>query len=179
MATNDVLGFQEPASGAGGTVAAGTPGALAGTQPISIDAIDEMQVVLSPFNVTLSNFTGANINAVTKSGTNRLAGTVYSFARNQIITGRSVDADRKPIESYYDIQSGASSKSPSISSTSATCSTATGACSTSCPTSITRATPYSISYASMPPKTNRCTSSATPPAPRGRRTPSTRAGRAS
>ena len=108
MATNDVLGFQEPASGAAGTVAAGTPGALAGTQPISIDAIDEMQVVLSPFNVTLGNFTGANINAVTKSGTNRLAGTVYSFARNQIITGRSVDAARKPIDNYYDIQSGAS-----------------------------------------------------------------------
>ena len=76
MATNDVLGFQEPASGAGGTVAAGTPGALAGTQSISIDAIDEMQVVLSPFNVTLGNFTGANINAVTKSGTNCLAGGV-------------------------------------------------------------------------------------------------------
>ena len=108
MATNDVLGFQEPASGAGGTVASGTPGALAGTQPISIDAIDEMQVVISPFNVTLGNFTGANINAVTKSGTNRLAGTVYSFARNQLITGRSVDADRKPIERYYDMQSGAS-----------------------------------------------------------------------
>ena len=108
MATNDVLGFQEPASGAAGTVAAGTPGALAGTQPISIDAIDEMQIVLSPFNVTLGNFTGANINAVTKSGTNRLAGTVYSFARNQSITGRSVDAEHKPIENYYDIQSGAS-----------------------------------------------------------------------
>lgn len=83
-------------------------GALTDTQPISIDAIDEMQVVLSPFNVTLGNFTGANINAVTKSGTNRLAGTVYSFARNQVITGRSVDAERKPIENYYDIQSGAS-----------------------------------------------------------------------
>ncbi|GAC1374903.1 MAG: hypothetical protein NVSMB30_18380 [Hymenobacter sp.] len=82
MATNDVLGFQEPASGAAGTVAAGTPGALAGTQPISIDAIDEISVVLSPFNVTLGNFTGANINAVTKSGTNRFAGSVYSFARN-------------------------------------------------------------------------------------------------
>ncbi|MBU6120658.1 TonB-dependent receptor [Hymenobacter siberiensis] len=108
MATNDVLGFQEPASGAGGTVASGTPGALAGTQPISIDAIDEMQVVISPFNVTLGNFTGANINAVTKSGTNRLTGTVYSFARNQLITGRSVDAEHKPIENYYDIQSGAS-----------------------------------------------------------------------
>ena len=112
MATNDVLGFQEPASGAGGTVASGTPGALAGTQPISIDAIEEISVVISPFNVTLGNFTGANINAITKSGTNRLAGTGYSFARNQAITGRSADEFRKPIASYYDIQSGLSIGGP-------------------------------------------------------------------
>ena len=114
MATNDVLGFQEPASGAGGTVAAGTPGALAGTQPISLDAIDEISVVLSPFNVTLGNFTGANINAVTKGGTNRLAGSVYSYARNQAITGKSVDGLRTPIETYYDVQSGASLGGPII-----------------------------------------------------------------
>jgi hypothetical protein len=112
MATNDVLGFQEPASGAAGSVASGTPGALAGTQPISIDAIDEISVVLSPFNVTLGNFTGANINAVTKSGTNRLAGSVYSFARNQLITGKSVDSLRTPISRYYDVQSGASIGGP-------------------------------------------------------------------
>ena len=112
MATNDVLGFQEPASGAAGSVASGTPGALAGTQPISIDAIDEISVVISPFNVTLGNFTGANINAVTKSGTNRLAGSIYSFARNQLITGRSVDADRAPIPRYYDVQSGVSIGGP-------------------------------------------------------------------
>ena len=114
MATNDVLGFQEPASGAAGSVAAGTPGALAGTQPISIDAIDEISVVISPFNVTLGNFTGANINAVTKSGTNRFAGSVYGFARNQVITGRSVDGQRTPIYKYYDVQSGVSLGGPII-----------------------------------------------------------------
>ena len=114
MATNDVLGFQEPASGAAGTVAAGTPGALAGTQPISIDAIDEISVVIAPFNVTLGNFTGANINAVTKSGTNRMKGSLYSFARNQLITGKSVDSLRTPISRYYDIQSGVSLGGPII-----------------------------------------------------------------
>ncbi|PJJ59514.1 TonB-dependent receptor [Hymenobacter chitinivorans] len=114
MATNDVLGFQEPASGAGGTVAAGTPGALAGTQPISLDAIDEISVVISPFNVTLGNFTGANINAVTKGGTNRLAGSAYSYARNQALTGKSVDGLRTPIESYYDVQSGLSLGGPIV-----------------------------------------------------------------
>lgn len=114
MATNDVLGFQEPASGAAGTVASGTPGALAGTQPISIDAIEEITVVLSPFNVTLGNFTGANINAVTKSGTNQIKGSVYGFARNQLITGKSVDDLRTPISSYYDVQSGVSVGGPII-----------------------------------------------------------------
>ncbi|MBF9238642.1 TonB-dependent receptor [Hymenobacter sp. BT683] len=114
MATNDVLGFQEPASGAAGTVASGTPGALAGTQPISIDAIEEISVVLSPFNVTLGNFTGANINAVTKSGTNKFKGSVYSFARNQVITGKSVDELHKPIANYYDVQSGFSIGGPII-----------------------------------------------------------------
>ena len=114
MATNDVLGFQEPASGAGGSVASGTPGALAGTQPISIDAIEEISVVLSPFNVTLGNFTGANINAVTKSGTNKLKGSVYGFARNQEITGKSVDDLRTPIANYYDVQSGVSIGGPII-----------------------------------------------------------------
>ena len=61
VSNNDVIGFQEPASGAGGSVASGTPGALAGTQPISLDAIEEVQVSLSPFDVRMGNFTGANI----------------------------------------------------------------------------------------------------------------------
>ncbi|SMB81329.1 hypothetical protein SAMN00120144_3367 [Hymenobacter roseosalivarius DSM 11622] len=114
MATNDVLGFQEPASGAAGSVASGTPGALAGTQPISIDALEEISVVIAPFDVTLGNFTGANINAVTKSGTNQFKGSVYSFARNQLITGKSVDELRTPISRYYDIQSGFSLGGPLI-----------------------------------------------------------------
>ncbi len=103
---NDVLGFQEPASGAAGSVASGTPGALAGTQPISLDAIQEAQVSLAPFDVQQGNFTGASINAVTRSGTNNVEGSVYFFGRNQALTGKSVDENRSPIASYYDIQSG-------------------------------------------------------------------------
>lgn len=103
---NDVLGFQEPASGAAGSVASGTPGALAGTQPISLDAIQEAQVSLAPFDVQQGNFTGANINAVTRSGTNTTEGSVYSFGRNQNLTGKSVDEGREPIANYYDYQTG-------------------------------------------------------------------------
>lgn len=103
---NDVLGFQEPASGAGGSVASGTPGALAGTQPISLDAIQEVQVALTPFDVRQGNFTGASINAISRSGTNSLGGSIYFFGRNQLLTGKSVDSERAMIADYHDYQTG-------------------------------------------------------------------------
>ena len=103
---NDVLGFQEPASGAAGSVASGTPGALAGTQPISLDAIQEVQVSIAPFDVQQGNFTGASLNAVTRSGTNNWEGSVYFFGRNQNLTGKSVDENREPVAGYHDFQGG-------------------------------------------------------------------------
>ncbi|MCP4442537.1 MAG: TonB-dependent receptor [Aureispira sp.] len=106
VSNNDVLGFQEPSSGAGGSVASGTPGALAGTQPISLDALEEVQVSLSPFDVRMGNFTGANINTVTRSGTNKFSGSIYAFGRNQWLTGLSVDGERKAIPNYYDVNTG-------------------------------------------------------------------------
>ncbi|MGH1338074.1 MAG: TonB-dependent receptor [Aureispira sp.] len=105
VSNNDVIGFQDPASGAGGSVASGTPGALAGSQPISLDAIQEVQVSLSPFDVRIGNFTGANINTVTRGGTNKLSGSVYMFGRNQWLTGGSID-DGTPINTYYDVNMG-------------------------------------------------------------------------
>ena len=70
-----------------------TPGGQSGAQPISIDAIEQIQVSLAPFDVTQSGFTGASVNAVTKSGTNEFHGTVYSFFRNESLTGSKVDGD--------------------------------------------------------------------------------------
>ena len=104
--TNDAFGFQEPASGAGGSTANGTPGALAKTQPISLDAIEQLQVNISPYDVKLGNFTGASINAITRSGSNKTEGSVYFFDRNQYTTGKSVDAERTRIANYNDMQGG-------------------------------------------------------------------------
>lgn len=70
-----------------------TPGGQSGAQPISLDAIDQIQVSIAPYDVRQSGFTGAGVNAVTKSGTNEFHGTVYGFTRNESFTGNKVNGD--------------------------------------------------------------------------------------
>ena len=62
----------------------GLPG---GGNPISIDAIEEMQVVISPYDVRQTNFIGGGVNAITKSGTNKFIGTAYVYHRNENMRG--------------------------------------------------------------------------------------------
>ncbi len=62
-----------------------------GGNPISIDAIEEMQIVISPYDVRQSNFIGGGINAVTKSGTNTFKGTAYIYHRNENMRGNRVN----------------------------------------------------------------------------------------
>ncbi|MEJ2880089.1 TonB-dependent receptor [Pedobacter sp. GR22-6] len=69
----------------------GAPGGQANTQPISLDAIQEIQVVLAPFDVTNANAVGGGVNAVTRSGSNIFEGSAYFLNRNENITGKSVD----------------------------------------------------------------------------------------
>ena len=61
-----------------------------GGTPISIDAIEEMQVVIAPFDVRQTNFIGGGINAITKSGTNEFKGTVYGFYRDKYMRGNKI-----------------------------------------------------------------------------------------
>ena len=65
----------------------GLPG---GGNPISIEAIDEMQVVIAPFDVRQTNFIGGGVNAITKSGTNTYKGSVYAYHRNENMRGDAV-----------------------------------------------------------------------------------------
>ncbi len=61
-----------------------------GGSPISLDAIQEMQVVISPFDVRQTNFIGGGINAITKSGTNKVKGTAYVYHQNENMHGNRV-----------------------------------------------------------------------------------------
>ena len=107
IASNDVVGFQEPASGAAGSSANGTPGSLSRSQPISFGAIKELSVKTSPFDVSVGNFTGANINVVTKNGTNTTKGEVYGYGNNQLLVGEYANGIKQDVNSFYDVQLGA------------------------------------------------------------------------
>jgi hypothetical protein len=76
---NDVFGLS----------ASGTNGGQAAIAPLSIDAIDQFQVVISPFDASLGNFTGGGINAITRSGTNKTTASVYYFLQNQDLAGKT------------------------------------------------------------------------------------------
>ena len=72
-----------------GLSASGTNGGQTAVGPISMDAVDQIQVMVSPFDASIGNFTGGGINATTKGGTNTTSGTVYSFTQNQDLTGKT------------------------------------------------------------------------------------------
>ncbi len=65
-----------------------------GGNPISIDAIEELQVVVSPFDVRQTNFIGGGVNAITKSGTNKFKGSAYVYHRNENLHGDTVDGEQ-------------------------------------------------------------------------------------
>lgn len=74
---NDVFGLAN----------SGTPGGQTGTQPVSLDAIQEIQLLVSPYDVRQGGFSGGGINAITKSGTNAFHGGAYYVGRNQNLIG--------------------------------------------------------------------------------------------
>lgn len=76
---NNSFGLDDPA-----------PGGQTNAEPVPFDAVEQVQVSVAPFDVREGGFTGAGINMVTKSGTNQLQGSVYSFLRNETLIGNKV-----------------------------------------------------------------------------------------
>jgi hypothetical protein len=83
-----------------------TPGGQTNAQPISLDAIDQIQVNLAPYDVTQAGFTGAGVNTVTKSGSNNFTGTVYSFYRTEGLTGKKVSKTKLVVPDLRQYQGG-------------------------------------------------------------------------
>ena len=65
-----------------------------GGNPISIEAIEEMQVVISPFDVRQTGFIGGGVNAITKSGTNTFQGSAYIYHQNENMRGDAIEGEQ-------------------------------------------------------------------------------------
>jgi len=105
---NDAIGFSPSLGGSTGTT--GQPGSSTRTNPVSLDAIQDIQVAVAPFDVRLGNFLGGSVNAVTRSGTNKVTGSVYGFGRNAALVTKwngASDAKEKLPSTFYEYQTGA------------------------------------------------------------------------
>ncbi len=74
-------------------LSSGLPG---GGSPISLEAIEELQVVITPYDVRQTNFIGGGVNAITKSGTNTFSGSAYVYHRNENLRGDAVNGKQIP-----------------------------------------------------------------------------------
>jgi hypothetical protein len=98
LVNNDVFGL----------AASGTNGGQTGIEPISLDAIEEFQINIAPYDVRQGGFTGGGINAVTRSGTNLMQGSAYYFGNSESMVGKnnpntSIEAK---YPDYQDFQAG-------------------------------------------------------------------------
>ncbi len=85
---------------------------FAGGNPVSLDVIEEVQVNLAPYDVRQGGFTGANVNAITRSGTNTYSGTAYTYYRNQNFVGTKIGDNDISVDDSFTRTLGASVGGP-------------------------------------------------------------------
>ncbi len=93
---------------------AATPGGQTDAQPVSLDAIDQLIVNIAPYDITQAGFTGASVDAVTKSGTNNFTGSVFSYYRNKDMLGVKVKDAEVTRGDLSQLQSGFSIGGPIV-----------------------------------------------------------------
>ena len=87
-----------------GLASSGNNGGQAGTNPVSMETIEQIQVNVAPFDVRQSGFTGGAINAITKSGTNTFHGSVYGYGYNKNLIGKKYKKVDGTYSDPYDSQ---------------------------------------------------------------------------
>ncbi len=78
---NDLFGLSD----------SGTPGGQTSTTPVSMEAIEEFQIVMAPYDIKYGGFTGGGVNVVTKSGTNKMHGSAFFYGRNESLVRKGDD----------------------------------------------------------------------------------------
>ncbi len=82
-ANNDVFG-----------VITGTPGSGVGSKPLSVEALQEFQILVAPFDIRQGSFSGGLVNAITKSGTNEFHGSVFGYIQRPELVGKDTLGNR-------------------------------------------------------------------------------------
>jgi hypothetical protein len=92
----------------------GVPGGAVGERPLSLEAVKEYQIQIAPFDVRQGGFVGGLVNAVTKSGTNELHGSIFGYFQNQSFVGKTLSDTTFPVATYQQQQYGFSVGGPII-----------------------------------------------------------------
>lgn len=76
-----------------GLTSTGTNAGLTSANPVPLDALEQIQIVVASFDVRQGGFTGGSIDAVTKSGTNDFTGSAYAYYNDRNFYGTTPGRD--------------------------------------------------------------------------------------